>query len=109
MALVEVAHLMDLPPGSMKSIDLDGRPLALFHTASGIHATDGRCPHRGGPLAEGDLIGEQVVCPWHLWTFDVRSGQCVDFPDVCVAVHSTELRGDSIFVSVSAGAPVSMP
>ena len=106
MAFVEVARVSDLPPGAMKRVEVDGRALALFHTASGIHAIDGRCPHRGGPLAEGDLMGEQVVCPWHLWTFDVRTGQCVDVSDVCVAVHTVEVQGESIFVSVSAESTV---
>ena len=50
--------------------------IALYHTASGFFATGNTCPHRGGPLGEGDIIGDEIVCPWHLWAFDIATGFC---------------------------------
>ncbi len=43
-----------------------------------VHCADGICPHAGGPLAQGALYGHTIVCPWHSWEFDVRSGASDD-------------------------------
>ena len=43
----------------------------MFRTRTGkVFAVDGTCPHKGGPLADGMLVGEQVVCPLHAFRFD---------------------------------------
>jgi nitrite reductase/ring-hydroxylating ferredoxin subunit len=39
-----------------------------------------RCTHRGGPLHEGDVEGQSIVCPWHGSTFDLRTGRVVRGP-----------------------------
>ena len=49
--------------------------VALFSVGGELFALDGVCPHQGGPLGEGELIGCVVTCPWHGWQFDVRTGQ----------------------------------
>lgn len=54
-----------------------GRELALFPDGDGFLAIDNVCPHAGGPLALGWLEGTAVVCPWHGWEFDIRTGACV--------------------------------
>ena len=43
-------------------------------TAS-LHAVDNNCPHNGGPLSKGTLIGRELICPWHAWRWDVTSGR----------------------------------
>jgi len=72
---VRVATLADIPPGTAKAVVVDGRDLALFNVAGRVYATEGTCPHQGGPLAEGWLDGALVTCPWHAWRFDVRTGK----------------------------------
>src|SRR5688572_32218469 len=52
---VEIARTSELPVGRVKAFVVDGRTVAVYHTTSGFYATDNTCPHRGGPLAEGDL------------------------------------------------------
>lgn len=59
----------------------DGREFAVFQAAGRIYVTDNRCPHNGGPLADGWIRDECVlVCPWHRFRFDLRSGQCATLP-----------------------------
>lgn len=96
--LIEIASTHDLAPGGVRACAIEGRVIALYHTASGFFATDNTCPHRGGPLAEGDLIGEEITCPWHLWSFDVRTGTCPGNPEVAVETHEVRVDGDRILV-----------
>jgi nitrite reductase/ring-hydroxylating ferredoxin subunit len=96
--LVEVGHTEEIPVGRAKACAVQGRSIALYHTADGFFATDNQCPHRGGPLAQGDLIGNEIVCPWHLWGFDVATGLCTGNPEISVARLDVEVRDDRIFV-----------
>ena len=73
----------------------------LLLTARGFFATDNTCPHRGGPLAEGDLIGDEIICPWHLWGFDVRTGLCPGAADYTIATHEVKVDGDRILVRLA--------
>jgi len=69
---MDACSLAELPLGRARAIDANGRRIALFRTAGGVFALDNTCPHRGGPLSEGDVIGGEIVCPWHLWGFERR-------------------------------------
>ena len=95
---IDLASVNDLPLGRVKAFAVGDRKIALIHTARGFFATDNTCPHRGGPLAEGDLIGNEIVCPWHLWGFDVESGLCAGNPEIAVATHEVRIEGDRILV-----------
>ncbi len=72
---VKLASVEDLPPGSAREVEHEGRIFALFNVDGQISAIDGICPHQGGPLAEGVVEGTIVTCPWHGWQFDVQTGQ----------------------------------
>lgn len=100
MTFVEVAKTTDLPVGRAKAVSAGGRSIALYHTASGFFATVNTCPHRGGPLAEGDLFGNEIVCPWHLWGFDVTSGACTGDPAIRVPVFEVRVEHDRVLVRV---------
>ena len=98
---IDVLSTTDLPVGRMRAVKLGDRALAICHTAHGVFATDNTCPHRGGPLAEGDLIGDEIVCPWHLWGFDVTTGLCPGNRDFSIGTHEVRLDGDRILVRLS--------
>lgn len=57
-------------------VTVAGRELAVFRAGNAYHALDNSCPHQGGALAEGIQLGNEVVCPWHGWRFDLRTGAC---------------------------------
>ncbi|HKR64092.1 MAG TPA: Rieske 2Fe-2S domain-containing protein [Thermoanaerobaculia bacterium] len=98
--LVEVAHTSTLPVGRAKACNVNGRTIALYHTSGGWFATDNTCPHRGGPLAEGDLIGNEITCPWHLWSFDVATGACMGNPEIAVETHEVRVEDERVLVRV---------
>jgi len=86
-----VAPVRELPPGSRKLVDVGGRAIVIFNIGGEFFALLNRCPHQGGNLCEGRLIGlvessepgayrysrqgEILRCPWHGWEFDVRTGK----------------------------------
>ena len=98
---VEVANVNDLPIGRVMTCAIGERKIALFHTANGFFASDNTCPHRGGPLSEGDVLGNEIVCPWHFWTFNIESGACVGNPDFRVATHEVKVEGDRVLVRLA--------
>jgi len=74
MALKRVGSVSDLPPGTLlEFIDGESR-YAICNSEGEFHALEGTCPHRGAPLGHGALHGTEIVCPWHAWAFDCRSG-----------------------------------
>jgi len=95
-----VASLDDLPMGASRCYEVDGRRIAVYHTNEGVFATDNTCPHRGGPLAEGDLQGVEITCPWHFWTFEVRTGRHAD-PRIRLVTHEVEVDGGRIRIRLA--------
>lgn len=72
---ITVAKADDVVEGRGHIVDAGGKSIALFKVDGQIHAIENVCPHRGGPVGEGDLAGKVVTCPWHGWSFDVTTGQ----------------------------------
>ena len=70
-----VARRDEVGPGSVKAVKPRGKLLALVNLDGELYALEGNCPHRGGPLAGGKLLGQELACPWHGFRFDPRSGQ----------------------------------
>src|SRR5437016_14209358 len=60
-----VADASELAPGQAKCVEVAGKKIALFNLAGSFYAIDDTCTHRGGPLSEGEVSGEEVTCPWH--------------------------------------------
>ncbi len=98
---IDVAGVSELPMGRAKVVKVDGRAIALYHTAGGFFASDNQCPHRGGPLGEGDIIGSEIICPWHLWGFDVATGRCTGDSSVGIVTHEVKVEEDRILVKLA--------
>ena len=91
MSEVRAAALADLVPDRPLSVTLNGTPVALVRVGEQVHAIGEVCTHQGGPLGEGSLKGNRLVCPWHGWMYDVRTGQCL-FPVRGAPVASYPVR-----------------
>ncbi|MBM85689.1 MAG: 2Fe-2S ferredoxin [Rhodospirillaceae bacterium] len=93
-----VASTMDIPPGARKLVEVRGRLIVIFNLNGEYFGLLNRCPHQGGSLCDGRLVGlieagsepgeysysragEVVRCPWHGWEFDIRTGQSRCEPD----------------------------
>jgi len=97
---VTVAKVSDLAAGSGKVGEVNGQSVALFNVNGSFYAIDNTCRHRGGPLGEGSLEGTVVTCPWHLWEYDVTTGEFTANRDVKVATYAVRVEGDEVKVAV---------
>ena len=99
--LITVCRVEDLTPGTCKTIDLsEGRELALYNVLGEFYATDNFCPHKGAPLAAGNLCGHVIECDWHGWEFDVRTGECLTVPE---KLETYEVTVESGLIKVHLG------
>jgi 3-phenylpropionate/trans-cinnamate dioxygenase ferredoxin component len=97
---VKVADLSDLGPGTCKAVEAAGKTIALFNVEGTVYALDNTCLHQGGPLGEGMLEGEVVTCPWHMWEYNVRTGEKVENPELKVATYEVRVEGNEIQVAI---------
>ena len=98
---IRVCRLDELPVGLGRAFEIGGRVIAFFLTRRGqVFAVDNRCPHKGGPLAEGMLAGDAIVCPLHAFRFEGKTGEC-DQPGTCaITTYPVTLRDGEVFVSI---------
>jgi nitrite reductase/ring-hydroxylating ferredoxin subunit len=88
-----VGRVEDLPPGRSATITLeDDKELALYNVGGQFHAIENFCPHRGAPLAEGNLCDHTVECDWHGWRFDVRTGACLTRPTHAIEAYEVVIE-----------------
>lgn len=96
----KTCHVTEIPEGKAKVVTLEGQDIGLFKIDGKVYACSNFCPHRGGPLSEGTLDGTVVTCPFHHWRFDVSTGKSPVHESVSVAIFSTKLQNDEIWVEV---------
>ena|ERR1044071_7841014 len=97
---VKVAKTCDIAPGKAKVVDIDGRPIAIYNSNGTFYASDNHCPHKGGPLSEGLVMGNMVLCPWHRWTFDLNTGKCITNPMARVSCFEVKVEGEDLLIKV---------
>jgi nitrite reductase (NADH) small subunit len=100
MAFVRAAKKDEVPPGTIREFQLDGKTVAIANVGGKFSVINNVCLHRGGPLGEGELQGQIVTCPWHGWQYDVSTGKLVTSPTVGVETYPVEVRGEDIFVDI---------
>ena len=100
------AEFEDLEGG--KLVEAGGHRIAVFNVGGNYYAIENTCPHRGGPLAEGMMVGEEVICPWHGSRFNVKTGSVLT-PPARQGVESFPVRvaGDDVEVGVDLQSGVS--
>ena len=86
----------EIPEGEGRTFKIGEHDVAVFRTRNDeIFATQTKCPHRGGPLADGLVGNNHVICPLHELRFDLTTGQAVG-SDQCITVYavSREASGE---------------
>jgi nitrite reductase (NADH) small subunit len=100
---VRVTSADRVPVREGRGVSIGGRELALFNLGDRFLAVDGRCPHRGGPLCDGIVTGDTVVCPLHAWKISLRTG-AVERPSgvpACVPAHATKVENGIVMVRLA--------
>ena len=96
---VRVAAAADIPDDSGLAVKCGKEEIAVFRIEGAYYACSARCPHAGGPLADGFLDGTSVSCPWHGWAFELN---CVGAaPRDGVERYKVIAEGEDLFVEFS--------
>jgi nitrite reductase/ring-hydroxylating ferredoxin subunit len=77
---VKVGQAVEFPVGSLKKVVFGGEGVLVANVGGKLYAIANTCTHRGGPLDEGEIEGNNVICPWHGGQFDVTTGKVVGPP-----------------------------
>lgn len=100
MASVKVARAADVPVGQGRVVQAGAKSLALWNVDGVFHVIDNTCPHRGGPMGDGDLDGQLAICPWHGWRWDVTTGANANNPAVKIACFPTRVVEGDVYVEL---------
>ncbi len=85
MKWIRITNAENIPLREGRSVRLGDDEIAIFNLGDRYVAVDNSCPHRGGPLCDGIISGDTVVCPLHGWRISLDTGEVLK-PDVCVKV-----------------------
>lgn len=89
----------ELEDGQMMLVHVDGKRIVVGRCDEGFFAFSDHCTHRGGPLADGALIGCIVQCPWHGSQYDIRNGQVIAGPTKHkIETWKCEVRRNDVFI-----------
>ena len=99
---IRIAALDSVPPREGRTVEIGGRQIALFNLGDRFLAVDNRCPHRAGPLADGIVSGNTVVCPLHAWKVCLETGEVERPADAaaCVRTYPTKIESDIVWIEV---------
>lgn len=99
-----IAYCRDIPLREGRAVNVGNREIAIFNLGDRFLAVDNRCPHKGGPLADGIVSGASVVCPLHAWKISLETGEGANGASAssCVETFRTRVEQGIIFIEFSA-------
>ena len=90
---VRICSQSELPAaGQVKEFTVSGRAICVANATGTVAVLDGTCPHEGGPLGEGSIEDGRLVCPWHSYSFDLKTGESEQDPDVKAEVLESKIE-----------------
>jgi nitrite reductase (NADH) small subunit len=100
---VQVTAVENIPLREGRSVQLGGHAVAIFNLGDRFLALENRCPHRGGPLADGIVSAGTVVCPLHAWKIDLSTGSVTNQSGnpQCLKTFPARVEDGAIFVEIS--------
>jgi nitrite reductase (NADH) small subunit len=98
---VRICSASEVPvEGEVGEFTVEGRALCVANVGGTIAVLDGTCPHEGGPLGEGIIEDGRVVCPWHAYSFDVRTGIAEQDPELKAEVFEAKVEDGELRVKL---------
>lgn len=98
---VRICSRSELPAeGQASEVTVGDRVICLANVNGTISAIDNVCLHRGGPLGQGMIEGGKLVCPWHGWQWDPKTGEAAHNPMAKVAVYPLKVEGEDVFAKL---------
>jgi nitrite reductase (NADH) small subunit len=97
---INLGRAAAIPWGQGRCYMVGGREIAVFRQRDGrLFATENRCPHKQGPLAEGLVGGGKVICPLHSHQFDLSTGEGSEAAE-CVRTFAVNESDGNLLLSV---------
>jgi nitrite reductase (NADH) small subunit len=94
---VRICAQAELPAaGQVREVVVGGRALCVANVGGTIAVLDGTCPHEGGPLGEGTIENGCVVCPWHNYAYDVKTGTTQEDPTLKAEVFEAKVENGEL-------------
>lgn len=101
MPLTKIGAKSDLPAqGEAREFTVGQKIICVANVEGEYSAMDNVCIHRGGPLGQGVVEGGKIVCPWHGWEYDAKSGEAAHNPNAKVTVYPLKIEGEEVFVDI---------
>lgn len=96
---IKVAKTSDLAPGEKILVEYDDEDVGLFNIEGQFYAISDVCTHDGGPLVEGDLEGDVIICPRHGARFNVKTGAQTMPAIAPVPLYQVKIEGDDVYIA----------
>jgi nitrite reductase (NADH) small subunit len=96
-----LTSVSELPPvGEAREVLCQGRLLCIANSDGQLSAMNNVCPHRGGPLGQGIVEDGKIICPWHAWAFDAKTGVASHTSSVKIDVYEIKVEGDDVLIKL---------
>jgi nitrite reductase (NADH) small subunit len=100
-SFTKIATQPDLPAtGEAREFPCGDKVVCIANVEGTLSAIDNLCLHRGGPLGQGLVDGGKVVCPWHGWQWDPKTGQAGHNPNAKVAIYPLKIENGDVLVEI---------
>jgi len=98
---VEIAPDSELPAGKRLFVTIEDKSIVIFNVAGNLYAIADLCSHDNGPLGDGDLEGDEVICPRHGARFDIHTGKTRGLPAVVdIPAYPVHVREGMIEIGI---------
>jgi len=98
---IKLASKSELPPDNeAKEFTVGDKVICVANVNGTITAMDNVCLHRGGPLGQGTIEGDKLVCPWHGWQWDPKTGEAAHNAAAKVAVYPVKIEDEDVLVEL---------
>jgi nitrite reductase (NADH) small subunit len=99
---IDIGALDDIPARGARTVQTASGCVAVFRTADDrVFALDNRCPHRGGPLADGLVHGALVTCPLHGWVISLETGLAQGADEGAVATFAARVENGRVLLDAA--------
>ena len=101
-AWIKIATCDSIPPREGRAAVIGDRQIAIFNLGDRFLAVDNQCPHQSGPLCDGIVAGDAVVCPLHQWKVNLETGAVARPVDKEECIRTYATRVDEGVISIEA-------
>ncbi|MSO65485.1 MAG: (2Fe-2S)-binding protein [Alphaproteobacteria bacterium] len=97
----KVCRMSEIEINGIKEFDIDGHKIAVVRTADTVFAMPLRCPHMEEPLSTGMCDGETLTCSFHLWQWNLKTGQSTGEAEIDLLKYPVKLENAEIYVDLA--------